>query len=74
MSTLTSPEPREPRHARPGLEELFVDTAYVLAIEDEGSVCYGIFDADGTPLAVAPTRALALAVIRRNGLEPADAH
>ncbi len=74
MSTLSSPEPGEPRHARPGLEELFADTAYVLAIEDEGTVCYGIFDADGTPLAVAPTRALALAVIRKNGLEPADAH
>ncbi len=74
MNTLSSPEPREPRHALPALEELFADTAYVLAIEDEGTVCYGIFDADGTPLAVAPTRALALAVIRRNGLEPADAH
>ncbi|MEZ5865221.1 MAG: DUF1150 family protein [Geminicoccaceae bacterium] len=74
MSTVSSPEPSEPRPARPGLEELFADTAYVLRVEDEGTVCYGIFDADGTPLAVAPTRALALAVIRRNGLEPADAH
>ncbi len=68
------PEPGEPRHARPGLAELFADTAYVLPVEDEGTVCYGIFDADGTPLAIAPTRALALAVIRKNGLEPADAH
>jgi hypothetical protein len=53
---------------------LFADTAYVLPIEDEDEHCYGIFDSDGTPLAVAPTRALAMAVIRRNGMRPADAH
>jgi hypothetical protein len=74
VSTLSLPQPGEPRQPRPGLGDLFVDTAYVLRVEDEGSVCYGIFDADGTPLGVAPTRALALAVIRKNGLEPADAH
>jgi hypothetical protein len=39
---------------------LFADVAYVLPINDEGEVCYGIFAADGTPLAVAPSRALAI--------------
>ncbi len=53
---------------------LLADVAYVLPIADEGLVCYGIFAADGTPLAVAPTRALALAVIRKNDMRPADAH
>lgn len=53
---------------------LLADVAYVLPITDEGEVCYGIFAADGTPLAVAPTRALAIAVIRKNDMRPADAH
>ncbi len=53
---------------------LVADTAYVLPIRDEGEVCYGIFAADGTPLAVAPSRAMAMAVIRRNDLRPVDAH
>lgn len=53
---------------------LLADVAYVLPIEDEGEVCYGIFAADGTPLAVAPTRALAMAVIRKNDMRPVDAH
>ena len=74
MSTLSLPATEAPRPARSGLAELFRGTAYVLPVEDGGTPCYGIFDADGTPLALAPTRALALALIRKNGLEPADAH
>ena len=53
---------------------LVADTAYILPITDEDHVCYGIFAADGTPLAVAPTRALAMAVIRKNDMRPVDAH
>ncbi len=53
---------------------LVADTAYILPISDEREVTYGIFAADGMPLAVAPTRALAIAVIRRNGMRPVDAH
>ena len=53
---------------------LIADVAYVLPITDEGEVCYGIFAADGTPLAVAPTRALAMAVIRKHDMRPVDAH
>lgn len=53
---------------------LFADLAYVLPIHDEGEVCYGIFAADGTPLAVAPTRALAKALISTHDMRPVDAH
>ena len=53
---------------------LLADAAYVLPINDEGEVCYGIFAADGTPLAVAPSRALAMAVIRKYDMRPVDAH
>jgi hypothetical protein len=53
---------------------LVADVAYILPISDEGEVCYGIFAADGTPLAVAPTRDLAMAVIRKHDMRPADAH
>lgn len=68
------------RHAAPGswTQErwwaLLADTAYILPISEKNHRCYGIFAADGTPLAVAPTRALAMAVIRSNAMHPVDAH
>jgi hypothetical protein len=72
--------PSTARHAAPPQPtqeqwcKLLEDTAYVLPITDEGEVCYGIFASDGTPLAVAPTRALAMVVIRRHDMHPVDAH
>jgi hypothetical protein len=50
------------------------DTAYILPIRDGDQRCYGIFAADGIPLAVASSRALAMAVIRSNAMHPVDAH
>lgn len=54
--------------------ELLADTAYIRHVEIEGERHYGIFAADGTPLAAAPTRALAMAVIRKYDMRPVDAH
>ncbi len=74
MTTLIEPVAAPPQRTQELWCALFADTAYVLPIEDEGEHCYGIFASDGTPLAVAPTRALAMAVIRKNDMRPADAH
>ncbi len=74
MTTPPEPDAAPPRRMQELWCSLFADTAYVLPIEDEGEICYGIFAADGTPLAVAPTRALAMAVIRKHEMRPVDAH
>jgi hypothetical protein len=74
MTTLIEPDAAPPRPTQELWCTLFADTAYVLPIEDDGEFCYGIFASDGMPLAVAATRALAMAVIRKNDLRPADAH
>ena len=74
MTTLFEPDAAPPRHMQELWCALFADTAYVLPIEGDGEHCYGIFDSDGTPLAVTSTRALAMAVIRKNSMRPADAH
>lgn len=74
MNAFPETDAAPPRRMQDLWSTLFADTAYVLPIEDEGEVCYGIFAADGTPLAVTPTRALAIAVIRKNQMQPADAH
>jgi len=57
-----------------GLAEMTEGQAYVVPIEDEDGVIYAIADAQGRPLAMAPTRALAFAAIRQHGYEPVDAH
>jgi hypothetical protein len=68
------------RHAAPGAwtQERWwaalAETAYILPIRDGDHRCYGIFAADGVPLAVASSRALAMAVIRCNAMQPVDAH
>jgi hypothetical protein len=68
------------RHAVPGASTqerwwaLLAETAYILPIRDGNQRCYGIFAADGIPLAVASSRALAMALIRCNALHPVDAH
>lgn len=48
--------------------------AYVKPVIHEGQPAYGIFGADGTAMAVATSRDLALAAIKQNDLEPVDAH
>jgi hypothetical protein len=50
------------------------DLAYVRAVTLEGTPGYGIFAADGTQLAFAPTRALADAAIREHDLFPVSVH
>ena len=47
------------------------DMAYVRPVAiPGGQTGYGIFAADGTPLTVVPDRAVALATIRQNDMEP----
>ena len=51
-----------------------VPVAYIKPVTDEGLTAYAVFAADGQPLAVAPSRDIAIVVIRQNGLVPVDAH
>ena len=44
--------------------------AYLRAVTLEGTAGFGIFAADGTQLAFAPSRALAVAAVREHDLEP----
>ena len=48
--------------------------AYVRPLDDDGEIYYGIYDAEGRMLAIAPTRAMARASIRQHDLVPVDAH
>jgi hypothetical protein len=48
--------------------------AYVKPVEHEGQDAYAVHTADGQPVAITSTRALALALIRQHDLEPVDAH
>jgi len=48
--------------------------AYVKAITIEGVKAYAIFLADGTQLAIAPSREIAFAAVRQHELEPASVH
>ena len=50
------------------------NAAYVRPAVQDGQPVYAIYSADGTQLAAAPSRALALTLIRQNDLEPYDAH
>ena len=74
-TTLTS-QPHAAAITEADLPALTVGLAYVLPMvdEDEERVYYGIFDDQGRPLALATTRELAFLAIRRNDLEPVDAH
>jgi hypothetical protein len=48
--------------------------AYLRAVTLEGTPGFGIFAADGTQLAFAPTRAMAVAAVREHDLEPVSVH
>jgi hypothetical protein len=48
--------------------------AYLRAVVLDGTPGYGIFAADGTQLAFAPTLALAVAAVREHDLEPVSVH
>jgi len=48
--------------------------AYLRAAVLDGTPGYGIFAADGTQLAFAPTLALAVAAVREHDLEPVSVH
>ena len=50
------------------------DVAYIRPVEHEGEPAFGIFAADGTQMALAASRDLAVAVIRQNEMEPASVH
>ncbi|MEA2783039.1 MAG: hypothetical protein QOK29_4583 [Rhodospirillaceae bacterium] len=50
------------------------DMAYLRSVTYEGTDGYGIFTADGTQVAFAPTRALAEAAVRQHELEPVSVH
>lgn len=48
--------------------------AYVKPIAMEGELRFEIHAADGTPVALAESAALAFAAVRQNGLEPLSVH
>ncbi|HZT20262.1 MAG TPA: DUF1150 family protein [Dongiaceae bacterium] len=48
--------------------------AYLRNVTLDGVEGYGIFTADGTQVAFAPTRALAEAAVRQQELEPVSVH
>ena len=48
--------------------------AYLRKITVDGTPGFGIFAADGTQLAFAPSRALAVAAVREHDLEPVSVH
>jgi hypothetical protein len=50
------------------------DMAYLRAITVDGTTGFGIFAADGTQLAFAPSRALAVAAVRQHELQPVSVH
>ena len=48
--------------------------AYVKAVTIEGVRAYAIYLADGTQLALAPSRDVAFAAVRQHELEPVSVH
>lgn len=58
------------------LEDLGPPMAYVKVIDEEDSQerVYGLYEADGQLVGIAPTRALAFAAARQYALEAVDAH
>jgi hypothetical protein len=50
------------------------DMAYLRSVTLDGADGYGIFTADGTQVAFAPSRALAEAAVREYELEPVSVH
>jgi hypothetical protein len=48
--------------------------AYVKRVSENGADAYGLFAADGTPLAVMATRELAFAALKQHDLEPMSVH
>ncbi|MDE2228476.1 MAG: DUF1150 family protein [Alphaproteobacteria bacterium] len=50
------------------------DLAYIRPVVVEGRSGYAIHAADGTPMAVMPTLAVAQAAVRQNDLEPLSVH
>jgi hypothetical protein len=48
--------------------------AYLRHVTMDGTAGFGIFTADGTQVAFAPTRALAEAAVREYELEPVSVH
>ena len=71
-STLTVPRDMSIRDfALYGINEI----AYVRpATTEDGRTVYAVHAPDGTALANAPTRALALALIVQNGMDPVNVH
>jgi hypothetical protein len=63
----------KPREVAPHAFET-PNVAYIKAVVVDGQPMYAIHGGDGSPLAVAPTRELALAAVRQNGMDPVDAH
>lgn len=53
-----------------GLEQV----AYIKPISSHGTRAYAIHAADGSQLAVVPNRAIALATVRQNDLDPVSVH
>jgi hypothetical protein len=63
------------RISRQDLMDLGVsDLAYVKPIEIEGQPLFAVYTADGTQVAVLPTREVAVATILRHDLEPVSIH
>jgi hypothetical protein len=48
--------------------------AFIRPVEEGGSVQWGIFSADGTPIGLAPSRDVAFAAVRQHELEPVSVH
>ena len=53
-----------------GVEQI----AYIKPISTHGTRAYAIHAADGSQLAIVPNRAIALATVRENDLEPVSVH
>lgn len=56
--------------AQLGLQQI----AYVKPVEVNGASCYAIHAADGTPMAIAGDRDVAVAAIRQHEMVPAQVH
>lgn len=50
------------------------DVAYVKRVVLDGTEGFAVHAADGTEMAVLPSRELAFAVVRQNDLEPVSVH
>jgi hypothetical protein len=50
------------------------DVAYIKPVQREGKAMIAVHAADGTELAVAHSRDVAMAFVRQNDLEPLSAH